>query len=683
MSALGGQKFNMLAEQGKTPPPKPASMKEIKTVVRAVAATQARLDDRLDAIARAAKARSSHAHTGGGLLLDDGSKMEIEVSAIARKLVTPAMACFNEAKLLVERKSWEAALAKLAQLLTMSAGHVEGTYYKAYCEHMLGRGEPALETLAGLIGTHAPKLVQSKARILRVEVRGAMSSEVVATNMAALAAGQATAAIARMRKLRALDQEAALYHYLLAANLMVAGDFAEASAATAAGADVGDDDERGRLATLRLEIDRRLAEKAMEPARQLFRAGQYRPAREALGGLPAELRATPLCKWFAEYVRVREKGKSAIPDTIDAGQADQLFSYLVVEEVRAAEAAFAAGDCPRTERSAEAALERTPPFAYANFLCAHAAYQGLLNAFQRNAPPSLTDLIDSLQRTVPRARVAAAASYPSGAELLAAVEETLAHFVKLKKTLDDRQRDVGLVNGVLQEFNDIMQSAEGGISSEKMLNEIGRKMTALDKKLPAVVRQVADEEGLSILTSLDETVKILLKQLQKIRAELNQQKAEAGPIKELFDEFTAIRKSVEKGVRDSAHHLEVMGRVQRLKGRIPAVLAKTKDESNRKTLGDLQAAVDNDLRQLAELEASLADGAVLEPLFRRFTEKMQELERKGGVKSLGEQAALRVYFTQLRTDCHRGRGALRDAKAREQLDQLIGALDNVVRQLGG
>lgn len=595
MSTLGSKKFTMLAEQGRIPPPKPAVMTEIKTVVRAVAATQARLDEQLDAIAKAAKSRSPHTQTAGGLMLDNGAKMEIEVSAIAKKLVTPAMACFSEAKLLIERRSWEEALAKLAQLLSMSAGHVEGTYYKAYCEHMLRRGEPALETLASLIGSQAPKLVQSKARILRAEVRGAMSSEVVATNMAALASGAVSSAVARMRRLRSLDQEAALYHYLLAADLMVAGDLAEASAAATEGADVGEADERERLGMLRVEINRRLTEKQMEPARQLFRAGQYRPTREALAGLSAELRVAPLCRAFGDYVRVREKGKSATPATIDVEQADQLFSYLVAEEVQAAEAAFAAGDWAGTERFSAAALERVPPFVYVNFLCAHAIYQGLLNAFQAGAPPNLTDLIESLKRAVPRARIAAGASYPSGAELLAAVEETLAHFVKLKKMLDDRQRDIEVVNSVLREFNEIMQSAEGGISSEAMLNEIDRRMTALSKKLPTVASQVTDEEGLQVLTNLGNAVKVLLKQLTTI-------KAEAGPMKELIDEFTAIRKSVESGVRDAAHHREVTGRVQRLKGRIPPALAKIKDESNRKMLGALQAAVENDLKQLGALE---------------------------------------------------------------------------------
>ena len=610
------------------------------------------------------------------------------LESTAERAESPIQRLLREAIQLIQEKLFEEALGKLKELLQEVPGHHEATYYTAYCHVQLDRDEDALLALVPLRGARLENQLAIRVQALKDGIRARMSLPIMLEALLLMGTKQYDELIGRLTKVLKLDPECALYYFLLGGTYMTVEKLVKAQETVEQGLQACDARDRNVLVGLMEQIGSRRCAKEMEPARKLFKEGKYREARAALRRLDSAYRPLPLYVTFDGYLGRLEgggllgifRGSKDVSEVIPPGsfkEVDALYFFLVGDEVREAKRLMPEGKFGKAEGILRGALKYCPRFAYANYLYSGCLYRWMGERMESGSPPDIDEVVSALERAKSHAR--AAQVDPEIAEhvgeLGKAVQEALDLMQRLRAEVTARKEEARPVNALVEEFQSIMESAEGGVGSHQQLKALLNRMRALKGKIPGVQKQVRSPEGREAMKQLTEAVDRNLGQLEEVNGEAEVIGSAAG-------EFEAIMKSAEGGVRSPAHFQELFNRMNALKSRLPNVRNKVTTPQGKKTIDDLAQAVDRNLKQLESMKSQVRESEIVEKNVSKFNNMMESLKRSP-IGNYDQLTAAQSFFRNLLKEVQADKVRCQSADAKEVLDNLQKAIMNVLSQLKG
>jgi tetratricopeptide (TPR) repeat protein len=592
----------------------------------------------------------------------------------------------EEARRLIGEGMHREALEQLRGLLTSPSEPHEAVYLMGLCHYHLGEPEEALAVLQPLQKATLDAGVAKPLKQLKQQVREKIMALVVLENLLLVRQGKPEKPIERLRRLTSLDPQFGLFHFLLAGNLMTADRTEEALDAAETGLRECDPDGRKQLEGLREEILRRLAEVKMDKARTHYRHGKYAKARSALQSLDTRYQESRLWITFYKYLEelgggVLRKGKKPheVKPTGTFKDVDALHFFLVRAEIAKAKLAISVGMFAPALGVLELALSYAPHFPYIHFLTGLCLYRSTGEAMESDNPPGPDDVIANLKTALNHAREGAKdKEIGSAKDLQSAIKGAIETMSSIKKELDVRRREAQKVNGVIEDYQAVMELVGDGISSPEQWREICTGMGKVKKKIGSVSDKVTGPEGKEALRHLEGVVDNNLKQLEALEPKIK----EAESIKELMDEFAGIMQSAEGGIsRDDAKRIQ--SRLAKLRTRVKALKKSAKGDA-KEALVQLEEAIDRNHSQIKEM---LSRPPEIPRDVQEFNELAQEFQslmasaQSSPITSQSELLELMQKLASLSSRADSLKGRMKDKQGKEAAAQLIEAIGNVFQQL--
>ena len=600
-------------------------------------------------------------------------------------LLGPGGRSLADAKKLVDQERFQEALAPLESAIRESQGALhEAVYLKGVCLTKLQRPEPALEALGVLRGSRLAPKIATHVKVLYDEIRTMLFVPVMLENLLLTRTGQTDPACRRLRRLVDLDPEAGLYHFMLAGTLLSGDRLEEASAAVETGLAHTKGDDKKRLTTLKEQIDRRDLERRLEPARDLYRRGNYPRARAAIQRLPAALQTRTLWKTFNDYLEDLGgglfgliKGKS-VDDVKPKGRfkdVDALHFLLIGDEIRRAKALMNSGQPDDAETVLQTGLCYAPHFPYAHYLTGLCIYQSVAASIGGQRAESIDDAIDRIGAAAVHAKMATKDPDISGAnEFVEAVAQAGTALESVRERLRARQEEVRRVNAAIEEFQAIMALAGEGITSAAQYREIRDRVAALRGNLGDVGRQVSSPEGREALKQLKDSVDRSHKQLADMSGDIE----ESERVKALMDEFQSIMSSDRGPMRSPTGLADTERRLGALRDNARALQRKVSNADARNVLKQIEEGAVRTLSQIAEAKSASAEAGPVNEAVHRFNELMEGV--KEGIRSREQFGRFLMGMMQLKEELPRIERQLRTEASRRNLRQLREAVDKVLDQ---
>jgi hypothetical protein len=276
---------------------------------------------------------------------------------------------------------------------------------------------------------------------------------------------------------------------------------------------------------------------------------------------------------------------------------EALYFFLIGQEIQQATKLLAEGKYGPAETVITGALAHTPHFAYARFLLAGCTYSRIANQISSDSPPGINEVIAGLEQARQNARIGATdAEITDAPALLGNIEQALQMIESQRMERQASQAEIKLVNEAIEEFQAIMKSAEGGISSPTHFNDVYRRMSNLKKRLPGLHKQVRGKDAAEAVKQLDGAIDRNTKQLESIKAGI----AEADTVKHYYERFKTKMKALEArgGIRDFREKIEVRSFFLSLQREIEAEKPRLRDREAREHLDKLLEAVKIILSQM-------------------------------------------------------------------------------------
>ena len=500
------------------------------------------------------------------------------------------------------------ALKPLGVILAEVPDHPEALYLMGYCHFHLDDDLQALRALAPLRGLRLDRHMANRVEALRADIRQHLLFRLLLETPLLMYTDGCEAAISRIREVVELAPEEGLFHFMLSGTLMSAERFREALEAVNCGLQTTSVEGRELLEPLKGQIQQRYCAQKMEPARALFKQGEYRKARSFLRGLNSEYRNLPLYTTFDDYLSrlaggmlgwLRQRDIGSVQPPGSFADADALYFFLVGEEIHQAKRLLGEDNTIQALKVIRQVVGYCPLFPYANYHLGGCLFRWLGERMESNDKPELTEFIDTLERA--RSSLKLAVTDPEIAEtaldLLKRVEGSLEGARKVQQEVARRQEEAKYINLVIEEFNDIMKSAESGIRSAGHYQEVSSRMRALKTKLSKVAKQVQGPDGRDVLAKLTSSVDGNLEQLRSIEADIR----ESEVVQSRIQQFSNIMDSIPENIITSRQQLySLLQSFGALKREVEADLGRLRSAEARNTLNQILEAINRHLSQLSK-----------------------------------------------------------------------------------
>jgi tetratricopeptide (TPR) repeat protein len=612
-------------------------------------------------------------------------EFEIEEGVVSKEFEAESKLAklLKEAKAYIVREEFKKALRPLAALLKESPRHHEGLYLTAFCQYGLKDPMAALRALVPLRTVNLESRLATRVRALRERIRSVLFLKVLLKNQLLVLAERYDEAIKEVRELVQVDPEVWLYHFLLGGALMKAGRHKEALAALNAGIAACNASDHAQLLQLKRMVGVQLATAQMTPARALYKTAKYGKARAKLRRLDDTCRATRVWQMFDDYLGQLDSGtlgflKSAkkpsdAKPSGSAEEAESLYQFLVEEEMKQAILLMKREQFARAQPVAQKAVYYAPGYPFAHFLYSSAIYKGLEKKFLKKSPPPPEEAVVTLEKVLKHARFAVRdRDIKQAPGLVQVAERLLQEFAKVRKKLEQRKKDAKLVNAAIEEFHSIMEDSKK-VDSVEGYENLDVRLRSLARELPGIRRRVHGTEAKKATDELKKAVQRNLEQLERILHEVGKHKKEAKLVNDAGQEFQEIMKDAEKNPAqlDSIHR-----RLKSLSGRLPGIRRRVHSAKACEAVDMLKKAVQRNLDQLD----SLGEDAKVAPLIQRFNMMMEGITKMGGLSDRDMIMTVKTFFETLKSDCQSTRRAISQSSARKKLDELISAIDKVLKQ---
>jgi hypothetical protein len=409
-----------------------------------------------------------------------------------------------------------------------------------------------------------------------------------------------------LRNVVALDPDFGLYHFMLAGSLMEATRFVEALAAVSEGLRNCEAADKPMLEGLRQQVERHYVISLMTPARRLFKEGKYGKARSVLNRIDSAYKQDALYVTFATYLARLDSGmfsflKKKDPSTIvPEGRPKDIETYyffIADEEITQAKRLIAEQRYGEAEPLVREALRYTHNFPFTNYLYGGCVYSRLTQQVESGKPPALEDALLDIEEAHHHAKIGASDSQISDAvSLLGAIDEARQYLDSVREEIKAREGETRLVNGAIQEFESIMQSAGSGISSVYQYNSINERMNALKKKLPGIKKQLRSDEAKEVFKQIVEAVDRNCKQL----VEIGEQVKETEIVDACFGKFTEKMESLKSGggIKSLSQLTDAQYFFRSLKQEAESAKARVRSSEAKQSLDELIKAINAILTQI-------------------------------------------------------------------------------------
>jgi len=597
----------------------------------------------------------------------------------------------SKAKALIADDEYAEAQEPLLQLLEEVDEHHEALFLLALCRFHTMEPIDALRLLNRIRGKRMEAALSARVGILRERIRGILQTTALIENMLLLATGNFGKAAARVRELVEVDPEEWLYPFMLAGSLMKADEHEAAMDAILAGLETVDPEDRHRLEPLRQQIEMAWAREKMAEGRSLYRKGKFGAARSKLRRLDPACKATGLWQTFDGYLQRLDggflrsvrgyRGPADVKPPGSFHDAEALYQFLVEEEMRAVLAMVELEDFEGAIIELTTAVLHAPHYPYAQFLLAGAIYRRLGERISSGDAPPLQELLAGLESALGHARIGATdPEIRDGERLKDEIE-------KLLGNLKQNEREAEAVNGAIEEFHDIMQSVQEGISSTGQLKTIVARLQKLQERMPSVRREARSENAIEAVDHLEKALKKHLKDAGGAMEELGAAKGEAKLVNSLAKEFMSIMKKAKGGIRSRRQLEKIESRLTALKSEVRSLRKKVKSSQSKKALDDLMEAVNRNLDQIESARrggsggaGSVSGGSMVNTLAETFASRMQQLESSGGVSGYQERQELETFLNATKGLAENLRENASNEGERQLLDAIIQAADSAMQR---
>lgn len=521
---------------------------------------------------------------------------------------SPPEQWLREAKRLIAEEQYLEALPLLRQVLAAVPGHHEAAYLLAFCQVRQGQDRQALETLFPLRQVRLERHLDVRVADLRDEIRHRLFLLLILETLLHLSQDQPLEAARQVQEVLELDPEWESCHFLVSGLLMQAERFQEALDAVDRGLAMCPQ-ESGFLQNLRRQILRRACAQQMEGARAMFRLGHYSQARAELKYLDRPYREVPLYVTFDGYLArlgggflgfLRRKAPGQVTPPGSAAEVDDLFFFLVGEDLGQAKQ-FLAEDLPaKAEPVLRRALDFCPRFPYANYLYAGCLFQYTAELLNRKPPPGIDEVVGNLRRALAASQVGA--GDPEIREPCLSLGKEIKNALDLmesaRQEIKYQEEEAGRINQAIEEFNRITESVKGGITSSQQYYQVREQMRRFHGKLQGLKKQITSPAGKEVLADLTDAVDHHLAQLNRLEAEVE----EGQTVEQHFQTFQALINSLERGnVRSLPDLRRVVDTLTNLKTTLEREIRQSRGAETRQALELLLSRVDDALSQLEQV----------------------------------------------------------------------------------
>ena len=511
----------------------------------------------------AEKAKQRQSEQGVGL------KLDVLGYGLGFSPSDPAASMLSEAKESIDNQDYQKALQILIEVLDKHPEHHEAYYLAAYCHAKLESFMQGLRLLRPLAHMRLENSLASRVESLRIDIRDSLFVELVLGSFVALQFHQYDSFITHVNEVIQLDPAWTMCYFILAGMLMNAERLSDARATVEAGLRSCPVDERSLLVEVNQEILHRQILKEMETARHWFKKGNYRRARTELNRLSSVARDLPLWVTFENYLSQLDSGsllgsllgRNRSPCEVTPRgsfqEVDALYFFLVGSEIRQAKECLNANRFEDAESNLRNALKDTPHFCFANYQYAGCIYSRLTYRLSGERPPELAEIISELNRARGFAEIGARdPEIEDASKLLDAISALIGQITEVERQVRERQQESEMVNQTIQEFQAIMNIAEGGIRSYSHYEQVSSRLKAFRENLNGVRRKTRSDDARKVIQQVSEAAEQNWKQLQTMEASIR----ESGIVEKHFTAYTTKMNQIQSkgGIHsrsdlDSAH----------------------------------------------------------------------------------------------------------------------------------
>jgi tetratricopeptide (TPR) repeat protein len=431
---------------------------------------------------------SSSAQAGGASLQLD---LTVPLPRLASDLDVGGL-LLGQAREHVKQKEFKQALTKLESLLGQEPDHSEARFLRALC---LCNLDETSDGLSGLIhaleALPAPATRMDAQLIGRIDsLRHAIRTRVFLQFPACMMTMEHQRLAAQVDRLLALDPEGGVLYALRALLLleqdrkMDAYDMVEAGIRAAAG------DVPPMLASLRAGLAGEVLYQCLSPAIDEYKKGRYEQARKTMGKVDARFTGSREYTLFAAHLKRAGGGglfgflsSKKSPEQLTFAGPDEdrwlLQGLIVRQEIASARALLEQDEERAAEAAARQALALAPEFPLACYFAAGCGFRRVNSMIGKGAI-DIDEILADLGRYHRLAQGATQdPQIASAKNLQEQIAAALAFFTGLQAHIERQRREARLVNGIIQEFVSIMESAKEGIDSIEALREVHGRMTRL------------------------------------------------------------------------------------------------------------------------------------------------------------------------------------------------------------
>ncbi|MDX3748397.1 tetratricopeptide repeat protein [Streptomyces sp. AK08-02] len=456
----------------------------------------------------------------------------------------------EDARANVGNGEYRTALELLTEFLETSPEHQEARYLRAFCLFHLAGGNrtQALRVLRPLRDEPLPEDLRPRVSELRRELRRLLTP-VEITAYAETSRSDPEGALERVEAFLELAPEEGSLSYLLAVGQARAGDTELALETAERGAREADTDKEGVAAyarRLRLVVLIPHAARAVAA----FKDGEPRRARRELAAMDPHRRRAVVLDDFEAHLRLVDKHGDRTPypePRLSEDRAEDLYTLLAEADTQRAANLLAMGRVEGAKRLMENLLPLVPGFRWLNFLYAACLL--------------------SLGQDPDRAAVCAE---------IAQRDPTLAQAPELLRAIRDWQ-EAAVVNPVVKEYVDIMESVRGGVSEAARLTTVRTRLTDLRRRLPQLRGRTRTEVGRQVVRQLDDAIVERLGEIELVAASM--------AVSDLVGRFNALAQQG-RGASPHMTRAQLSGILQDAR-RLRRDSARTLSTDSRKLLDEL------------------------------------------------------------------------------------------------
>jgi tetratricopeptide (TPR) repeat protein len=568
-----------------------------------------------------------------------------------------------QARQLIDKKKYTAALEVLNKLLKEQPGHPEALYLKALCYSHIDMGEKALETLQPLYAVSLERRIADAVR----QLKSSISLKMIIAFLEMMKENQYSQAEKRLQRFIDLDPETMLYYAMLATVYMVQERLKEARDIILKGLNNCSPSELLLLESLRREIENRYLTQAMQPALRFYNAGQYGEARAELGRLEPDQKRQPLHLTFSRYLSALEGGifrRSKSPsEVMPSGSREDVEAFhffLVRSELNAGQKYMAEDEIQQAEETLGEGVLHAPHFPYINVLYGACIFHRVHDQIGGKNKPDLDTVLSEIERAAYHARKGLSDRQ------IEAAPKLVENIENLLKTLRNAQEEARLINSVIDEFKKIMDPAKGGVGSMSQLDAIVDKLKGLKNRASDVNRKVTSKQGKEALSQLVQAVNNNLEHIES-------EKKDAGPVNQLGKEFKRIMDSVPKGGVTPSKLKEVQAELSDLRDKIPSVRRRVTGTQSKEVLDKLDEAI---VKHLKEID-SARESSPVSQLISEFNTIIGSIA--SGRTSPSDPYRVLKDLMELKTKIEGIRPVISNSQARMALDKMEEQIDQILR----